>query len=310
MSKIDKPGVYDIDIDAYHGQPCTGPSISASGLRTILLDSPAHYWIESSLNPEAEKIDTNALRIGKAAHAWVLGEPEFAKFFVVSPYAEFRSDQAKAWRDAQRRIVLKAAELDAIRDMASALRAQHCVASAFTGPGAPERSLIWQDEETGVWLKARPDWLPTDPTMYFAQEYKSAVSADPRKASRQAFDLGYDMQAALAVDGIRATMGIEPLGIAHVVQEKTQPYAASLLMFSKDQLEFGRRRYREALKRFGECLIRHYAGDPPAVAWPAYSSEPLFFETPAWIAKAMADQPTESRNERASYSADNYLSAY
>lgn len=310
MTKIDRPGVYEIDIDAYHAQPCIGPSISASGLRTILLDSPAHYWVESSLNPRAEKVDTKALRIGKAAHAWVLGEPEFNRHFVISPHDAFLTREAKDWRDAQTRVVLKAAELDAIRDMATALRAQPCVASAFTGPGAAEQSLIWQDEETGVWLKARPDWLPADPTLYFAQEYKSAVSADPRKASRQAFDLGYDIQAALAVDGIAAVMDVEPLGIAHVVQEKTPPYAASLLMFSKDQLEFGRCRYREALRRFAECLARHSAGDPPAVAWPAYLTEPTFFETPAWIAKAMQDQPMENANERARYRADEYLAAY
>lgn len=310
MSKIDKPGVYDIPIEDYHGQPCEGPSISASGLRKILLDSPAHYWVGSSLNPKAEKPDTKALRIGKAAHAWVLGEPEFDKYFVISPYDIFSTDESRDWRDAQTRVVLKAKQVDEIRDMATALRAQPCVASAFTGPGDAERSLIWQDEETGVWLKARPDWLPVDPTLYFAQEYKSAASADPRKASRQAFDLGYDIQAALAVDGIAAVMGVEPLGIAHVVQEKTPPYAASLLMFSKEHLEFGRRRYREALKRFAACLTRHQAGDPPAVAWPGYLTEPTFFETPAWIAKAMQDQPMETTNERARHSVDEYLAAY
>jgi hypothetical protein len=308
--KIDKPGVYDIGIDEYHGQPCEGPSISASGLRTILLDSPAHYWVESSLNPKAEKPDTLALRIGKAAHSWVLGDPFFAEHFVISPYNEFRTKEAKEWCDAQTRVVLKAAQLDTIRDMALALREQPSVAGAFTGPGDAERSLIWQDAETGVWLKARPDWLPDDPTMYFAQEFKSAASAEPGKASRQAFDLGYDMQAALALDGIRHAMGVEPLGIAHVVQEKTPPYAATLLMFDAAQIEFGRKRYRAALTRFAECLARHHAGDPPAVAWPGYAQEPTYYQTPYWVAKAMqADQETNV-NERLSHTAADYLAAY
>jgi hypothetical protein len=310
MTKVDRPGVYDIPIDDYHAQPCVGPSISASGLRTILLDSPAHYWAESSLNPNAEKADTYALRFGRAAHAFALGEPEFAKLFVISPYDEFRSNEAKDWRKAQTRAVLKAKELDEIAAMAASLRAQPSVAGAFQGGGKVEQSLIWQDEETGIWLKARPDWLPDDPAFYFAQEYKTAQSAEPGKASRQAFDLGYDMQAALALDGIRATMGVEPLGIAHVVQEKTAPYAASLLMFDKPQIEFGRKRYRAALGRFSECLINHLDGNPEAIAWPGYAQEPTYFQTPYWVAKAMqADQETNV-NERTSRTAADYLSAY
>lgn len=310
MNKIDKPGVYDIDIDAYHAQPTVGVSISASGLRAILLDSPAHYWAESSLNPDAEKPDTAALRIGKAAHSFVLGEPEFAKYFVVSPFDDFRKKEAQAWRDEQTRIVLKAAELDTIRDMAFALRAQPSVAGAFQGRGKMEQSLIWQDEETGVWLKARPDWLPDDPAMYFAQEFKTAVSAEPGEASRQAFNLGYDIQAALAVDGIRAVFGVEPLGIAHVVQEKKPPYAATLLMFDREQIEFGRKRYRAALTRFAECLARHRAGDPEAVAWPGYSQEPTYFQTPYWVAKAMQADKETNVNERSRHSSADYLSAY
>jgi hypothetical protein len=310
MTAIHKPGVYDLPIDAYHGQPCDGPSISASGLKTILLQSPAHYWAESSLNPKAERSDTRALRIGKAAHAWVLGEPEFAKYFVVSPFDEFRTKEAKEWSDSQSRVVLKSAELDTIRAMAEALRAQPSVAGAFQGRGQMERSLIWRDAETGIWMKARPDWLPDDPAHYFAQEYKTAVSAEPGKAGRQAFDLGYDIQAALLLDGIRAVMGIEPLGVAHVVQEKEPPYAATLLMFDRDQIEFGRRRYRLALERFAERLADHQAGLPEAVAWPGYATEPQYFTTPYWVTQAMqADQETNA-NERTRRDPADYLSAY
>jgi hypothetical protein len=66
---ITEPGVYDLTMDQYHGQPCEAPSVSSSGLRTIWSASPAHYWIESSLNPH--RIDQGErphFSLGRAAH--------------------------------------------------------------------------------------------------------------------------------------------------------------------------------------------------------------------------------------------------
>lgn len=277
---ITAPGLYDIDIDAYHHAPrlCDGPSISASGLKQVV-ECPAKYWAFSPYNPNRfEKKETKALDIGRAAHAIVLGEPEFAKHFVISPHDEFRTGAAKAWRDEQTRTVLKAAEFETIQVMAKAQKLSRQCARAFED-GAPEKSLIWKDAETGIWLKSRPDWLPRDPKMRFITEYKSAETIEPSKWSSAAFGYGYEIQAALQVDGVKACMGIEPLGVAHVIQEKSPPYLCELRMFGADHLEDGRYLYRRALRLFARCLK---TGD-----WPGYTTEPQFAETPYWFAKMM-----------------------
>ena len=66
--KISEPGVYSLPIEIYHGQPTVGPSISSSGLRTIWAQSPAHYYVDSPLNPKrAPQPDRPAFALGRQA---------------------------------------------------------------------------------------------------------------------------------------------------------------------------------------------------------------------------------------------------
>ncbi len=286
---INVAGLYpDLPIDEYHSDCCDGVSISSSGLKRIL-DCPARYWAESYYNPARVVKTTKALDFGKAAHALVLGEPEFAAHFIISPFDAFTTKEARSWRDEQTKTIVKAADMDAIHAMARRMRETPATARAFT-EGKPEQSFIWRDRETGVWLKSRPDWVPEDLATNWSQEYKSAVSIHPRKLSAQAFQLCYDVQAAMTFDGIVAVTGSPPLGIAHVCQEKAEPYLCDLRIFTPDQIDLGRVRYRKALRIFAQCWERHLAGAPEPVAWPAYSEAGTFFSTPAWVTMDLEDE--------------------
>jgi hypothetical protein len=288
-SRIASGGIYpELSIDDYHAEPTVGTSISSSGLRTILLDCPAKYWAHSHLNPNRVVKETAAMNFGRAAHALVLGEPAFASLFVVSPFDDFRGKEARAWRDEQQKTIVKAEQLETIKAMADAIKRTPQTANAF-GEGRAEVSILWEETATGVWLKARPDWLPADHTTHFAQEFKTAVSIEPRRLSAQAFALGYDMQAALVYDGLVAVTGERPLGVAHVVQEKEPPYLCDLRMFSPEQIDVGRARYMHALRIFVECLERMREGSPPHVAWPGYTDNPVYFTTPKWVTDSLME---------------------
>ena len=289
---ITQNGCYTLTMDEYHGQPTDGPSVSASGLNIILNQCPAIFFETWSGNPNRVPEKTSAaLDIGRAAHALVLGEPEFAKHFVISPYDDFRTKEARAWRDSETRTVLKADIFENIQTMADAQRRAPQVARAFVD-GKPEQSLIWRDAETGVWVKSRPDWLPDDPASRPVIDYKTCRSLHPRKIGADVFEYGYHVQGAIIIEGIRVVMGVEPHSLAHVVQEKSVPYLAELRMFSDEQLAFGHREYRRALRIFATCYEAWQAGKPPRVAWPGYSVAPEYFVTPSWIAK----QIEESKN--------------
>jgi len=101
------------------------------------------------------------------------------------------------------------------------------------------------------------------------------------------------------------------VSVAHIVQEKEPPFLAELRMFSPDQIEHGRRRYRQALWLFAECWERHLAGKPPREAWPGYTTEPQYFLTPYRIQKEMENDNADfsSSGDEGTDDATRYLRA-
>ncbi len=304
--KITTPGLYpDLPIETYHSNCCDGPSVSASVLHKMLAACPAIMWESSYLNPNrVPEAATSSFDLGRAAHALTLGEPEFARYFIVLP-EDVPSRPSKRQRNAKKpsqdtmdaidfwdavnaagKTLVKSEQFAEIVAMSQAQRRSPQVARAFID-GKPECSLVWLDAETGVWLKSRPDWLPHDPATRVLSQFKTCRSIEPRKLSMDAFSYGYHLAAALELDAVRAVLGVEPAGIAHVCQEKKNPYLAELRLFTPDQIEFGRREYRRALRMFADCWEKHLAGKPPRTAWPGFTDVPAYFETPYHIAKIM-----------------------
>ncbi|WP_454044387.1 phage recombination protein Bet [Cellulosimicrobium sp. Marseille-Q8652] len=111
---------------------------------------------------------------------------------------------------------------------------EHPVASALLNPasGKAEQSLFWVDQETGVWLRARLDWLPNrvPGRRTIIPDYKTAVSADPWKFRSNAADYGYHMQHAMYLDAVEALGLANPApAFVFIVQEKTAPYVVTVV---------------------------------------------------------------------------------
>lgn len=298
---ISPEGMFEhFDIDRYHGHTfAPEPSMSSSSLKKLAgkRACPAKFWEVSAMNPDRVPTKvTPALRFGRAVHALALGEPEFAKDFLICPYDDLRSGEGYKWNKewkakvetgAEAREMIRAPEFAMIEQMTKALKRSPQVAGAFTA-GRPEISFFHRDPETGVILKARVDWWPDDPIAHPVQEFKSALSIDPEELSLDVFARGYHLQAALQVDVIKAVTGLD-VSIAHIVQEKEPPYLAELRMFTPEQIEHGRRRYRRALRIFADCWSKHLAGAPTRTAWPGYTDTPQYFETPYRIRKEIEE---------------------
>src|SRR3546814_13923964 len=56
--------------------------------------------------------------------------------------------------------ILRHQEAEIVRQVADAI-GLHDVAKLAMKGGDTEVTLVWQDEETGVWLRCRPDFLPS-----------------------------------------------------------------------------------------------------------------------------------------------------
>jgi hypothetical protein len=256
---INIPGIYSgIEINRYHEQLTSTPSISSSGLRTIFHESPAHYWDTSYLNPERDvKSDSSAFALGRAAHHLLLGEANFNKMFLIRPdeidgkpwHGNRTECRAwNAWADSDGRTVLtKKRDIDAIRGMSRSM-SKHPLVSAGILNGVIEHSMIWRDEETGVWLKARPDAIPTDSGD--VADLKTTTDITDDGIANSIGKYGYHMQAALVGMAYRALLSREMESFSLVFVESSRPHCCRVKTLKADDIELGEKMIRNALKQF------------------------------------------------------------
>lgn len=262
---ITAPGVYALDMDAYHGQPCDGPSISSSGLRTIWSKSPAHYFHESSLNPHREEPGERPhFSLGRAAHHLLLqGREGFDAEYAIRPdkWKDWRTDAAKEWRAEQLAAgltIITDAELVNIAGMARSLSA-HPLVKAGILDGAVERSLIWRDPETGMWCKSRPDAIPN--TSGDVADLKTCVSVSTDSLRRSLGDYGYHQQGALVGEAFRHILGREMQTFTLVWVEKEAPWCVRVTTLTPEDLRRGSMQNAAALRQFASCVADgHWPG--------------------------------------------------
>ena len=266
---ISDPGIYEgVPLEFYHSQKiCPGPSVSSSGLRRVLEvngGSPAHFFSESSMNPNhIEATDNKAFILGRAAHHLMLGQPNFARLFAIRPdeFPDYRTKVAREWRDetiANGITPLTDDDVEAIRGMAGSLGSHPLVNQGLLS-GDVERSLFWQDKPTGMWLKARPDAIPTDSGD--AADLKTTPSVSWPDLVRTISDFAYHQQAALIGEAFKVCLGLELTSFSLVFVEKKPPYCSRVVMLKDDDIALGHRQNHKALKLIAECIARkHWPG--------------------------------------------------
>lgn len=264
--KISQPGIYrGIPMDRYHGDLCVKPSLSSSGIRTIFSKSPAHYFDTSYLNPRAEpQKQTEPLLFGRAAHHLLLGEADFREHFAVRPDT-YRDDEAKTkpwsgnakvckdWMKEAAKAgldVVTTAQLVRIRGMAEALKREPLIRAGVLN-GRIEHSMVWRDEETGVWLKVRPDAIPAV-DMSFA-DLKTIEDITDDGIERAISDHDLHVQGALVGMACRAVLGREMESFSLVFSEKNSPHCVRVVELSGADLDLGEQQIRAVLPIFAKA---------------------------------------------------------
>lgn len=277
---IAAPGAYaDIPDDAYHGtEICPGPSISASGLVLIEERSPAHFFEQSTLNPNRVPPEQKPhFSLGHLLHDILLYGGMVPSDYHIIPDG-FARAHVKKWADhiddydaalAAGREVLTESQFATARNMAEAAE-KHELAKALLTAGEPEMTLAAQDPKTGRWVRARPDILPT--TMEIIPDVKSAVDAHPDVFERSATRWGYFQAGAHYLDVIDLIYGEAKRQFALIVIEKQPPYVVTIYALDDGDLHYGRMLNRRALDLFDRCLT---TGDWPGYATPERPILPL-----------------------------------
>lgn len=254
-----QPGLYSSDQISnaeYHAQRDV---LSASGAKAILEDSLGDFRYKQQHSEHKDVFDA-----GTAAHELVLeGEFRSVKVLEFSDYKTKAAQEAKKEAYAEGLTPMLERDLVDIRGMAKAIR-NNVDAMALLEAGQPEVSAFFTDPVTGLECRTRFDWLPDIDTSkrLVIPDYKTAKSANPRKFRKDAANYRYHQQAAWYED----TLPI--LGIHHdvkmlfIVQEKTAPYASSVVQLSPRDLELGRALNDLARRKFKHSLETDH--------WPFY----------------------------------------
>ena len=271
---ITEPGIYAMPASAYHADPCPEPSLSASIAKLLCLSSPAHaHHAHPRLNAAAVEENGEHFDIGTAAHALLL---EGAAAITVIDAKDYRTNAAKEARDiayAAGRIPLLAARWADVQAMVGAAREQLVQhrdggAAMFTD-GQPEQTLIWR--ESNVWCRARLDWLRPGAI----DDYKTTPhgSANPDSWTRSLFGMGFDIQAAFYLRGLKAITGFDAT-FRFAVQEPQAPFALAVVALGPDALLLAEKKVLYALEHWRACLT---AGE-----WPGYARRTCYASLPAW----------------------------
>ncbi|GAB4351375.1 MAG: hypothetical protein Kow0026_08400 [Oricola sp.] len=270
---ITEPGIYrGISLSDYHDNRdlFDGPSVSKSALKWLLPPhggSPKAFWGRWKWNPDhIEPKTTPALDFGKAVHCLLLGDEVFSEAFAVrpehrpddmdKPEAERRQWNAnakdcKAWLKAQEGLtVLTMDQIERIRRIAGDAAKYPLIRQGILN-GKVERTLCWKDPKTGIWLKCRPDNMPTDSGIF--TDLKSASSFDEDFLERQVFDAGYYLQGG-ALRMVCRGLGIpfEVFVLLYVLNDEVPDTAHAEI--AEFELDRGERAIRWCLDTIRSCL--------------------------------------------------------
>ena len=239
-------------------------AVSASLLKQIS-KSPAHA--RSYLQQQQEP--TSAMLFGTAFHTCVLESERFD-----SEYAVFEGDKrtkdGKAMYErmvSEGKTIITATDYATITAMADAIGDHQAASKLVRGDGQTEVSMFWDDEETGLPCKCRPDIF----TGRIIVDLKTTEDASPEGFARSIQTYGYGIQAAHYLAGSGADAFI------FVAVEKKAPYAVAVYELDPLSLEICETKRRGLLEYWANCR--------EADMYPAYSDERQLISLPVWAMK-------------------------
>ena len=154
--------------------------------------------------------------------------------------------------------------------MAAAVAAHPKAAALLTG-GHPEVSIFWQDADTGIDCRCRPDYI--NPAGIIV-DLKSTADAGPAAFAKSCANFRYHVQDAFYSEGYYQAAGTWPRGFVFIAVEKTAPYAVACYTLDDVAKEKGRELYQQDLQTLQAAQA--------ANEWPAYSDQIETLTLPAW----------------------------
>ena len=262
-------------------------AMSQSGMKT-LARSAWHYRHRQPVKP------TRRMFTGTLAHCALLEPDALAARYVVAPDNAPRRPTAAQWAAkkpsldsaaamawwadfnarASGREVVTHEEFTITQQQLQAVLAVPEL-EALLRQGEAEVSVFWIDAETGIYCKARPDFVHALPDgRDILLDLKTTADESPAGFARIAANLGYYRQDAHYRAGWQAATGREVAAFLFAAVSAAPPVLAVPYLLDDEALELGERERRRLLARYADSLRTD--------AWPAYGAGVQMLSLPAW----------------------------
>jgi hypothetical protein len=255
---------------------------------TLLAQSPAH--LKAYLDGYGRG-DTPATLLGRAIHTAVLEPDTFDSRYIIAEQCTANTKDgaqcknmglnftALGWRCGiaahnkdvpislvSDKVVISPEDRTTcvgIRDSVYAHPAAKALLAGIT-PQSAELSLVWNDPDTGILCKARPDYCTEAIAGGALVDLKSTIDASKRGFERAIFQHGYHRQGVHYLDGAEENQ----IDVAHfifIACEKVYPFAAAVYRMRDDVVVWGRQDIQPLRRRYAACL--------DSGLYPAYSDQ-------------------------------------
>ncbi len=278
--------------DDYHSDTSR---VSKSGL-DLIRRSPLHYWARYLSTDRPIEPPKKHYVVGSITNDVLLVPDGIEKSYAIVPQGAPKRPTAAqinaakpspetlkaiAWWDEFNagiggRQVVEAKDYDVACRMRDTLWA-HPGARFLLAAGVAEKTILFEDYETGALCKCRPDFHNT--AVDWLVDLKTTTDASPEGFGRSAYNYRYHVQAAFYSDGKYQATDVYPKGFAFVAIEKEYPYAVGIYAADENTIELGNKSYMEDLRTYVACKESN--------VWPGYPNtiEPL--QMPGWALKRL-----------------------
>lgn len=237
--------------------------------RSSLMDfsrSPYTYWAKH-LNPDRPvKESTPAMVLGSAFHKMILEPNTLQDEFIIVPEPVLLKDVGRERYDNYKQVLAEIEvtektiipfktyqELDAMRLVIN----KNENAMKLIHDARIENSFFWQDEHSGLLLKARPDILHENMIV----DLKTTSDASPRAFQNEMVKYGYHVQFAMIRDAVEAIEGRRITNFINIVIETKYPYTMAIYLIDESAVDEGHYKYKQLCLDLKAALKDNYFPD-------------------------------------------------
>lgn len=239
----------------------SNPAISQSKLKD-LKQSPKHFWA-NHINPNlAPRIETEAMKFGKAVHSCLFENQYFQDTYKTAPNIDKRTKSGKVLHEEflvnnANKIIISYDDMAAVKLIYDSILNKK-TSKIILSNGLAEHELYWVDKDTNIECKAKLDYL-IEPCAQFPNgliiDLKTTTNAEPNEFAKSIYNFGYYNQQAFYCDAVKAIYKTDDYPpFIFIPVEKTAPFECSFLAGDETMLNIGLQENLKLLNLYKKCL--------------------------------------------------------